>query len=75
MEWPVIVALSIGIPFVVLPAGFAWYVLAGSLYRSWKDARDRSARAGRSRFTAAARRSTVHETPASGGEGGAPWLW
>lgn len=44
MEWPIIVLLSIGIPFVVLPAGFAWYVLLGCLYRTWKDARRKAGR-------------------------------
>jgi hypothetical protein len=47
MEWPIIVALCIGIPFLILPAGFAWFVLVSSLTRSWKDARHRTARTTR----------------------------
>ena len=47
MEWPIIVALCIGIPFLILPAGFAWFVLVSSLVRSWKDTRARTARRAR----------------------------
>ena len=47
MEWPIIVALCIGIPFLILPAGFAWFVLVSSLVRSWKDVRHRTARTNR----------------------------
>jgi hypothetical protein len=47
MEWPIIVALCIGIPFLILPAGFAWFVLVSSLYRSWRDTRHRTARTTR----------------------------
>lgn len=36
MEWPIIVALCIGIPFLILPAGFAWFVLLSCLIRSLK---------------------------------------
>jgi hypothetical protein len=46
MEWPIIVALSIGIPFLVLPAGFAWFVLVSCLLRSWK-ARQKTVRTTR----------------------------
>ena len=47
MEWPIIVALCIGIPFLILPAGFAWFVLVSSLVRSWKNVRHRNARTAR----------------------------
>ncbi len=47
MEWPIIVALCIGIPFLILPAGFAWFVLVSSLYHSWQDARHRTTRTAR----------------------------
>jgi len=61
MEWPIIVALSIGIPFLVLPAGFAWFVLLSCLFRSCKETRQKAARITRRPANEAAVRGTVLE--------------
>ena len=61
MEWPIIVALCIGIPFLVLPAGFAWFVLLSCLFRSCKEARQRAARITRRPVKETAVRGTVLE--------------
>jgi hypothetical protein len=61
MEWPIILALSIGIPFLVLPAGFAWFVLVSCLFRSCKEARQRAFRTTRRPSVEAAVRGVTPE--------------
>lgn len=41
MEWQVIVALVIGIPIIVFPVLFVWYLNLGGLRAAFKTAREK----------------------------------
>jgi len=43
MQWEFIVALVIAIPIILFPAAFVWYLNAGGIYASIKEARARRA--------------------------------
>ena len=47
MEWQIIVALVIGIPIILLPVVFIWYINVSGLYRVMRDARQREKRRAR----------------------------
>jgi hypothetical protein len=36
MEWQFIVALAVGIPIILLPAAFVWYLNVGGVYHAAK---------------------------------------
>jgi len=44
MEWQVILALVLGIPVILLPVAFVWYLNVSGLYRVVRDARQRQKR-------------------------------
>jgi len=44
MEWYVILALVLGIPAILLPVAFVWYLNVSGLYRVVRDARQRQKR-------------------------------
>ena len=39
MEWPVILALVVGIPIILFPAAYVWYLNLGGVYAAIKKAR------------------------------------
>jgi hypothetical protein len=39
MEWPVILALALGIPIILFPAAYVWYLNLGGVYAAIKKAR------------------------------------
>ena len=39
MEWPVILALVLGIPIILFPAAYVWYLNLGGVYAAIKKAR------------------------------------
>lgn len=41
MQWEIVVALVIGIPIILFPAVFVWYLNLGGLYAAIKEARAR----------------------------------
>jgi len=41
MEWQVILALVLGIPALLLPVAFVWYLNISGLYQVVRDARQR----------------------------------
>lgn len=43
MQWEVIVALAIGIPVILFPAAYVWYINIGGLVALVKQARERRA--------------------------------
>ena len=45
MEWQLILALAVGIPVILIPAAFVWYLNVSGLYQVMRDARSRRARA------------------------------
>jgi hypothetical protein len=47
MEWQIILALVIGIPIILLPVAFIWYMNVSGLYRVMRDAREREKRRAR----------------------------
>jgi heme exporter protein D len=47
MEWPIILALVIGIPIILLPVVLIWYVNVSGLYQVMRDARQRQKRRAR----------------------------
>ena len=47
MEWQVILALVLAIPFILFPLAFVWYLNVSGLYRVIRDARERRRRAAR----------------------------
>lgn len=47
MEWQIILALVIGIPIILLPVAFIWYMNVSGLYRVMRDARQRERRRAR----------------------------
>ena len=53
MEWQLIVALVVGVPFILLPVAFVWYLNVGGLYKVMREARaKRIARVKRARVLA-----------------------
>ena len=44
MEWQIILALVIGIPIILLPVAFIWYINVSGLYQVMRDARQREKR-------------------------------
>ena len=44
MEWQIILALVLGIPTVLLPIAFVWYLNISGLYQVVRDARQRQKR-------------------------------
>ena len=47
MEWPIILALVLMIPFALLPVAFVWYLNVSGLYQVMRHAlRRRKGRAG-----------------------------
>ena len=47
MEWQIIEALAIGIPILLLPVVFAWYLNISGLYKVMREARQREKRRAR----------------------------
>ena len=45
MEWELIVALVIGIPIILFPAAFVWYLNLRGLVQAMREARDRERKA------------------------------
>jgi len=43
MQWEFIVALVVGIPIILFPAAFVWYLNIGGVYAIAKEARARRA--------------------------------
>jgi len=41
MEWPIVVALVIAIPVLLIPAAFIWYLNVGGIYALVREARAR----------------------------------
>jgi len=41
MEWQIIVALVIGIPIILFPVAFIWYINLSGLYEVMREARQR----------------------------------
>ena len=41
MEWQIVVALVIAIPFILIPVAFVWYLNIGGLYQAFQAARQR----------------------------------
>jgi hypothetical protein len=41
MEWQIILALVIGIPIVLFPVAFIWYINAGGIVAAVKKAREK----------------------------------
>ena len=44
MEWQLIVALVVGVPFILLPVAFVWYLDAAGLYKVMREVRAKRAR-------------------------------
>jgi len=44
MEWQIILALVIGIPIILFPVAFIWYMNVSGLYQVMRDARQREKR-------------------------------
>ena len=44
MSWPIIVGLVLGIPLILLPVVFVWYLNISGLYQVLKAARERKKR-------------------------------
>jgi CHASE3 domain sensor protein len=44
MEWQIILALVLGIPVILLPIAFVWYLNISGLYQVIRDARQRQKR-------------------------------
>ena len=43
MQWEFIVALIIGIPVILFPVAFVWYLNVGGIYTAIKEARAKKA--------------------------------
>jgi len=43
MEWYVILILVLGIPVILFPAAYVWYLNVGGLYAAIKEAREKKA--------------------------------
>ncbi len=39
MEWPIVVALVIAIPVLLIPAAYIWYLNVGGIYALVREAR------------------------------------
>lgn len=44
MSWPIIVGLVLGIPLILLPVAFVWYLNVSGLYQVLKASRERKKR-------------------------------
>jgi len=44
MAWQIILAVVLGIPMIVLPIAFVWYMNVSGLYKVLRDARARQKR-------------------------------
>ncbi len=44
MEWQFIIALVIGIPIILFPAAFVWYINVSGIYQVLKDRKAREKR-------------------------------
>ena len=44
MDWPIILALVLVIPFILIPVAFVWYLNVSGLYQVMRDARQRQRR-------------------------------
>ena len=44
MAWQIILAIVLGIPMIVLPIAFVWYMNVSGLYQVLRDARARQKR-------------------------------
>jgi hypothetical protein len=44
MSWPIIVGLVLGIPLILLPVAFVWYLNISGLYQVLKATRERKKR-------------------------------
>ena len=47
MEWQLIVALVIGIPIILFPVVFIWYINISGVYQVMREARQRQKRRAR----------------------------
>ena len=43
MEWYVILILVLGIPVILFPAAYVWYLNVGGIYSAIKEAREKRA--------------------------------
>ena len=43
MEWQVILALVLGIPIILFPAAYVWYLNIGGIYAAVQEARKKKA--------------------------------
>jgi hypothetical protein len=43
MEWYVILVLVLGIPIILFPAAYVWYLNVGGIYSAIKEAREKKA--------------------------------
>jgi hypothetical protein len=43
MEWYVILILVLGIPVILFPAAYVWYLNVGGIYAAIKEAREKKA--------------------------------
>jgi uncharacterized membrane protein len=43
MEWQIILALAIGIPIILFPVAFIWFINIGGIVAAFKKARERRA--------------------------------
>jgi len=43
VEWYVILVLVLGIPLILFPAAYVWYLNIGGLYGLFKEAREKKA--------------------------------
>jgi hypothetical protein len=43
MEWYIILVLVLGIPVILFPAAYVWYLNIGGIYSLFKEARDKKA--------------------------------
>lgn len=41
MEWPIVVALVLAIPVLLIPAAYIWYLNVGGIYALVREARAR----------------------------------
>ena len=46
MEWAVIVALVLGIPVILFPAAYVWYMNIGGMYATLREKRKTAEMAG-----------------------------
>jgi len=44
MSWQIILAIVLGIPMILLPIAFVWYMNVSGLYQVLRDARERQKR-------------------------------